>query len=294
LYVNNVYGDDSNDGLSRTTPKKSIQGAVGALPPVLRHPCAVFLIETNVPYSIDAMKKNMKTIYLGDGDVQQIKHYAIEGLSHTIQEEGRLFIGRDPSNTTDYITITAEGFAGFGDGPTSAFVVTDTRVVFSGVRFQKFLNASVYIMDSNVDFVDCVWDNNFIGVSITDGSSVVVSRSNLILGSSGTGFILSESSMTNSDLTLSVSGIPNSAFVCERSANLTLMKHDLTHENGVVSSTPIVLVKLNSNLVCSQDFTSAGKATLVSNSTMTRTVSVNPFAGGISTDVSSVVATDVS
>lgn len=293
IYVDNVHGNDSFDGYSPQTPKRSIPAAVMALPPVLRHPCAIYLIQTSQAYKIKDLKNSLKHVYLGDGDVQPLSHHCIAGLSLTLQDEGRLYVGRAPGST-DYVEITAEGYTGFGDGPTSAFVVTDTRVVFSGIRFKGFTDPAIYAVDTYVDFVDCDWVGNFVAGSFTDGSSATISKCSLSIAA-GTGFILSDSSLTVSETRLTQTGSAvNSFFVCERTSNLTLAKHKPEDDTNVTVASTIVLAKLNSTVVCTKDYSATGKASLISNSVLTRTVDSTPFGGGISTDTSSQVMTDIS
>lgn len=292
IFVDNVHGNDSFDGYSAQTPKRSIPAAVAALPPVLRHPCSIFLIHTSNPYKIKDLKASLRHVYLGDGDVQPLSHHCIMGLSHTLQDEGRLYIGRAPGST-DYVEISAEGYVGFGDGPTSAFVITDTRVIFSGIRFRGFINPAIYSVDSYLDFVDCEWIGNFVSGSFSNGSSVTISKSKVSINS-GVGFILSDASLTASDVKLTASGSVSSFYVCERTSNLTLSKHVPEDDTNITGTSTVVLAKLNSTVVCTKDFTSTGKANLISNSVLTRTVDSTPFAGGVSTDASSQVLTDVS
>ena len=240
------------------------------------------------------LKSAMSKVYLGDGDVQSAVNYCLASVGHTIQENGRLYIGRTVGEL-GYPEISAYGYVGFGDGPTSAFIVSDTRAVFNGLKFSNFVNPAVYGVDSYVDFVDCVWENNFVSGSFVDGCSVTMSKGSLVLGNQGTGFILEDSALTTSALNLGVSGgTPNGFFICERTSNLTLTNHSTDAEAAVVNSTNIVFAKLNSTVVCAKDFTSVGSATLASNSVLTKTTKITPFAGGIVADTSSVQITDVS
>lgn len=295
LYINNVTGVDSNDGLTRTTPKKTFKGAFSALPPILRHPCYVFVIDTGVAYSMSALKSQLVSAKLGDGEVQPIKNYCIDSLAFTIQNEGRLYIGREAS-ATGYIEVNASNFIGFGDGPTSAFVVSDTRVTFNGFKFSNFQNASIVGVDSIIDFVDCKWTNNAVAASLYNGCSATLRRGEISLLGGATGFILegSDALVSSLDLTAADPQV-NSFFVCERSSNLTFQKSGTeTDIHTLTSDETVVIAKLNSNVVCNQNFASLGKAFLYSNSSITRTVLINPFVNGIILDPSSVIATDIS
>lgn len=294
IFVNNVHGSDSLDGLTPTTPKKSIGAAIAALPPVLRHPCFIYLADTGTAYKMKDYTSSMKRVHLGDGSIVSSVHYCLGSFSHTLQDTGRIYIGRAPG-VEGVVDISAEGFVGFGDGPSSAFVVTDTRVVFSGLRFRGFVNPAVYSVDSYVDIIDCEWENNFISGSFTDGSTVTVNGGHISLTNSGTGFILSNSTLLSSNVNLKTdNGNINAFYVCDRTSNLTLTGHYSSQEYQVSNVTPVVIAKLGSTVVCSKEFTSTGRATLVSNSVLTRTTHVTPFAGGITTDTSSTIMTDVS
>lgn len=294
LYVNNINGSDSLDGLTPNTPKKSVGAALAALPPVLRHPCFIYLMATGAPYRLREYQKSMKRVLIGNGNTTSVNHYCLGAFSHTLQDTGRVHISRAPG-VESTIEITAEGFAGFGDGATSAFVVTDTRVVFSGIKFKGFVNPAVFSVDSYVDFLDCEWENCYVSGSFTDGSTATVSRGSVTLTNSGTGFIVSNSNLLSTEVGLKTDGGNINAFyVCDRTANLTLMNHGPHQETQIQNVTPIVLAKLNSTVVCSKDFSSVGRAALVSNSVLTRTTHVTPFAGGVSLDTSSMVTTDVS
>ncbi len=294
VYINNVTGNDTYDGSSVVTPKRTLYGALSALPPVLRHPCFIYLVNTNIAYNLRDLKSAMTKVYLGDGDVQSSTSYCLANIGHTIQDGGRLYIGK-VLGELGYPEISAAGYVGFGDGPSSAFIVTDSRVVFSGLKFSSFVNPAVYAIDSYVDFIDCQWQDNFIAGSFIDGCSVTMTRGNLVMANSGTGFILEDSALTASNLKLGVSGgVVNSFFVCERTSNLTLQNHATTDETNLTAAATIVLAKLGSTIVCSKTFASAGSATVAMNSVLTRTPTVTPFAGGIVVDSSSVVMTDIS
>ena len=313
LYVNNASGNDAYDGLSIVTPKATIKAALNALPSVLRHPCYVFLVATAKPYKMSEAKAKgwLEAAKLGDGEITPINHYCLNNVSFSIQDEGRLYIGRE-ANATDYIVIDASDLTPYGDGPTSAFVVDNSRVVFNGISFRGFRDASIYALSSSVELVDCVFDSNLVSGSFYNGCNVTASRCAINLVAAGTGFIVSNSDLASSSTALTaIEPRVNSFYVCERSGSLTLSNHKVTDETNISreewvvdSEHPsgafvtryetIVLAKLNSSVVCSQSFASNGAAKLLSNATLTKPVTVTSFLGGIAADPSAIVTTDVS
>ena len=62
----------------------------------------------------------------------------------------------------------------------------------------------VIAIDADVEFVNCTFSNNLVSGSFEQGSTVVMDGGTIALGSSGNGFILSQSEMGTSGVTLSV------------------------------------------------------------------------------------------
>jgi hypothetical protein len=296
LYVNNLNGNDANDGLSINTPKLTVTGALSVLPPVLRHPCNVQLMATASPYSILALKDTLQVIALGDGDIRASKYYALANISYSIQEEGRLVITRQ-SGTVGTVVIDATGFNGFGDGPTSAFFVDNSRVIFNGISFKGFRDPAIKGLDSNIDFVDCSWEDNIQSGSFEQGCSVIIDRGFISLPDGGTGMVLSQSELTVSEpiFVVEVGANAGAFFVAERQSTLNLQTHGTStvQETNIQSSTVIAASQLNSSIVVTADFQSTGKATLTASSILARTIRVNPFLGGVDTDASSNVVNPI-
>jgi hypothetical protein len=292
LYVNNVTGNDQNNGQSVLSPVKSIAAAIALLPPVLRHPCSIQLMNTSTSYVINSSTP-LQIISYGDGDVLSSRYYALGCLSFVVQQSGRLVITRMP-NETSYIGIDATGFSGYGDGPTSAFFIDNSRVMFNGLNFIGFTDPAVRGIDADVEFIDCRFTSNLIAGSFDQGSSVVIDRGLLTLGN-GTGFILSQSDLTTSNLVLGVSAgaTPNSFFVAERSSSLTLTNHATTDETNVTGAVLVAQAQLNSSIVCDPSFTTGGAATIKKNSVLSRTVAISPFIGGVTADASSNITTNL-
>jgi hypothetical protein len=294
VYVNNLTGDDKNDGLTKATAKKTVAGALSVLPSVLRHPCSIQLMETGSAYSISDNQPTLEVMALGDGDVRALKYYALGNLAFTIQDSGRLVVTRE-SGATGLITIDATGFSGFGDGPTSAFFVDNSRVLFNGIEFRGFRDPAIKAIDADVEFVNCQFTNNIVAGSFEQGSSIVATDSLIVLGDGSIGMILSQSDMVTSGTGFQVTAgaTPGVFFAVQRGSSLTLQTHTTAGETNVTSGTTIAQAQLNSSVTCENDFTTAGKLILAANSVLSRTVAVNPFIGGVSADDSSTVTTSL-
>lgn len=292
LYVNNVHGSDAQDGYTAVTAKKTIAAALALLPPILRHPCYVYITDTKVPYKLTDLA-SLSKVFFGDGDNQPVVDYCMGSIAHSVQDAGRLYIGRSPEST-GYPEISALGYVGYGDGPTHAFVIRESQAIFSGLAFTNFVSPAIYAVDSYVDFIDCQWTNCFIAGSITDGCTASISKGSCAPSLNGTGFILEDSALTASALSLNATNQINAMFVCERTSNLTLTNHTVTDDTSVTVLTPVVLAKLGSTVVCTKSYSSSGNCSIYSNSVLTRTTTVSPFAGGVISDASASTVTDVS
>jgi hypothetical protein len=296
LYVNNASGNDSNDGLTVTTAKLTITSAIGTLPPVLRHPCSIQLVTTGVSYDIGTLSSTLQIIALGDGVIRSAKWYALANLAFSIQEEGRIVITSTASATSP-IVIEATNWAGFGDGPTSAFFVDGSRVLFNNIQFQGFTNPAVYGIDSDIEFVNCVFSDNVQAGGFEQGCGVILTGGSISLPTSGSGFILSQSVLTVSDmdLTVAAAAVPGAFFTGERSSSLNLFLHSPAtgKETNLSASTIVAYAQLNSNIVVASSFQSVGQAVLTANSVLSRSVTIDPFLGGIILDSSSSVVTQL-
>lgn len=297
LYVNNVSGVDTNDGLSLNTPLRNITTALNLLPSVLRHPCSVQLADTNTPYLISNLQSTLQEIALGDGDIRSAVYYALGNCSFTIQEVGRLVISAVPG-AVNPIVIDATGFAGFGSGPTSAFFIDNTRVIFNLISFIGFTNPAIYAIDSDVDFVDCTFSNNLQAGAFSQGCNVIMDRGSITLPDGGVGMVMSSSEFTasNVNLTLNPGAAVGGFFVGERNSTLNLQGHIASSitETNIASTTTVAEAEFNSSIVVTSDFQTNGNAVLLANSTLARTVTVNPFLGGVTADSSSNTVTVLS
>ncbi len=294
LYVNNVGGNDSNNGLTPQAAKLTITGAVNALPPVLRHPCSIQLVTTGVPYTIANISSSLQIIALGDGTIRTAKWYALANLAFSIQEEGRVVI-TSTANATLPITIDATTWTGFGDGPTSAFFVNNSRVLFNNILFQGFVNPAVYGIDSDIEFVGCFFNNNAQAGGFEQGSGVIMTGGSMSLPMGGTGFVLSQSELTVSGALLAVAtgATPGAFFTAERSSCVNLSQHQASQETGVLPTTVIAYAQLNSSIVADSTFQSAGEAVLTALSVLARSPTIDPFLGGIQADATSSVVVQI-
>lgn len=296
LYVNNLGGNDTNDGLSRTSAKKTIQSALDALPPVLRHPVTVYLVDSGHPYSIkDAQDSNyIKVAAFGDGVVRNVKYYCVYNMAFEIQSAGRLLMTCEPG-TTNPIVISGEGAIPYGDGSISAFIVSDSRVLFNGIKFQAFQDQALKVIDSDTEVINCIFEDNLQAISAEEGSSVVISGGEFNLSAGQTGVVLTDSVLTVTNHTLTGNPNCNAFYIGERGSHITLRSHNPSQETNILNSTVVAVAKINSSIICSSDFVSNGGAHVVINSVLTKSGS-NPFLGGVTSDGSVVtpVITDIS
>jgi hypothetical protein len=295
LYVNNgLAGNNDNDGLSLSTPKATITAALDALPPVLCHPCSIQLVDTNVNFSISTLQSSLQEIALGDGNIRSAIYYAIGNLAFTIQEAGRLVITA-VSGATNPVVIDATGFTGFGDGPTSAFFVDNSRVIFNNLTFKGFTNPAIYAIDSDIDFVNCTFINNLQAGAFSQGCNAVFAGGSITLPDGGTGVVASSSEVTVSNVGLAVStnATPGPFFTGERNSTINLQTHTTgsLEETRVLTTTVVAQAEFNSSVVVTSDFQTNGSAVLSANSTLARTVTTNPFIGGVTADSSSNTVT---
>ena len=170
--------------------------------------------------------QQLQVIALGDGSIRTAKWYALANLAFSIQDEGRIVI-TSTATATSPIVIDATGWAGFGDGPTSAFFVDNSRVLFNNIQFQGFINPAVYGIDSDVEFVNCFFQNNVQAGGFEQGSGIIMTGGSVSLPSYGNGFVLSQSELTVSGVTLAVPvGVtPGSFFTAERGSCINLSLH---------------------------------------------------------------------
>ena len=293
LYVNNVAGDDANDGLLKATAKKTIHAAIATLPPVLRHPVAIILVDTGHPYSIkDLQQVDFTQALLGDGETRSARYYCLGHIAFVMQESARITIGRE-TTTGERITLDASGFTGFGDGPTFAFLISDSRVILHGLRFTGFTTAAVKVIDSDVEFLDCELGPNLTGFSAEQGALVTLNGGLVTLGAENIGGILASSSLRVSQTVLKVlpGGTPGAFFVAERSSNMNFQDHNFTlnpdMESGVTTGHTVALARTSSTVTCEPSWISNGKCVLQTNSTLVRSVGLSPFRGGLDKDTSS-------
>ena len=179
-----------------------------------------------------------------------------------------------------------------------AFVVSSSRVIFNGISFTNFIQPSVIIEDSDVEFLDCNSTGNQQFVSASDGSTVIFNKGSISLGELATGLVMNDSSLlvSGSPVLTSTSVKSDAFFVADRTSNITLDKHDVQSnsslEVGIVSSTLVLRAQMNSTVSCNPTWSTNGRAILATNSVLTNNIAKTPFLGGISVDLSSNVITN--
>lgn len=292
LYVSNTTGKDSNDGLSPLTPKVTLQAALAVLPPVLRHPVTIYLMDTGVPYLLSQMFSagTISAAVMGSGINRGYpKHYCVFNLAFNLQEAGRLLISNQVG-ASNPVEISGLGVLPQGDGPVSAFVVSDSRAQFHEIKFTNFVDPALAIMDSDVELSNCVFASNIQAAELTEGSGCILNGGEINLPAGGTGFVLSEASLYMANVKLTAANSVNAFVVATMNSDVTLSTHTLGMETGVTNSTRVVNARLNSTVVCDPNFTTMGSCDISTSSVLSSPTSIASFQGGVTSDASSVVS----
>lgn len=297
LYVNNVSGSDTYDGSTKTSAKKTIAAAIGMLPPVIRHPISIVLVNSGTPYTIkDMATAQLQTALLGDGETRSAKTYVLGHLAFTMQDQGRITIGREGGTMTPRVVIDGGGFDGFPDGAMSAFLVYDSRVILNGIKFAGFVSHAypaygIKAIDADVELYDCEFTGNLLGVS-AERSAITVNKGRILLDDGSTGVELQGSSLLVSGPTLEVvqGQKPQAFFVGDYNSSIQLTKHDVlktpTLESHIGAGVNIIWLRSGASATCDTTFVTNGSAKLQSNSVLTRGA-VQSFRGGVDADESS-------
>jgi hypothetical protein len=174
-------------------------------------------------------------------------------------------------------------------------------VIFNGILFKGFQNnEAIKAKNSDVQFVDCSFQNNLQAASfeeacgvIFDGGTITASSSSLgqIEGTGGT-----EITAVGVDLAVTVGATPGPFYVVERGSSLTLQTHGIsgTEETNITNSTVVAQAELNSSIQVTSDFQTNGQCVLEANSILAYTVTTNSFLGGIVADATSNTVTQLS
>ena len=301
LFVNNLNGSDNNDGLSVQTAKFSVLSAVAELPPVLRHVCTVQIADTGLPYSIAtiAASSGLQQIAVGDGVSQSLFVFALANLSRVVQDGGRLVISVQ-AGSSNQVTIDATGFSGSGNGPTHAFYVDTSRVIFNGVLFKGFQDAAIKAKNADVQYVNCAWVDCLQAGSYEEACGVSIDGGSITLPNSGFGHIATGGTtitVSSVNLAVDVGAVPSPFFTVERGSTINLQTHgtgSLEESTNFATLHPVVAqAELNSSIVTATDFQTNGSAILEANSVLARQVTINPFLGGVTADDSSTIVTQL-
>jgi hypothetical protein len=111
--------------------------------------------------------------------------------------------------------------------------------------------------------------------------------------------ILAQSELTSSNTVFALDVVEGQVvttspfFVAERQSTVNLQTHSTStlQEINIQPTTVIAEAQLNSSIVVTSDFQTAGMAVLQANSVLMRQVTISPFIGGVTTDGSSSVVT---
>lgn len=185
LYVDANAGDDANDGLSLANAKRTIQGAVALIPPIVRH---------NVVVSVAAGTYR-------DGAANSA---LVDISSISVSRGGRIEIRGDVSNPSSVILSGDDAAApGTAVTPFGIFVNNTRRVYLYGLQIQNFHDGAIYYhrgASGNVE--DCIMrDNRVHGLVVTKFSDVLVYRTSALSNGdvddsgnpfSGAGFLVHE------------------------------------------------------------------------------------------------------
>jgi hypothetical protein len=207
------------------------------------------------------------------------------------------------SGATDQAVIDATGFSGTGLGPTYAFYIDTSRVIFNGIVFKGFQSSAIKGRNADIQFVNCGWVDNLQAGSYEEACGVVIDGGSITLPSSGVGHIGTGGtsiSATSVNMLLETSPAAlNTApfFVVERGSNLTLMTHGVSGlQENLPQVSPFIIVaqaELNSSVVVTADFQTWGSCVLEANSVLAQTVQTNSFLGGVIADVTSSTVTQL-
>ena len=305
IFVNNVTGSDIADGMTLDTAKYSVKAALDSIPPVIRFPVSIVLVDTGKAFTLaDFAVGLFEQALVGDGQTRAATYYSLGSIAFSMQESARITIGR-ATKTGDRIVIDGGNVVGnsampfAASNPVMAFFVANSRVIFNGIQFKGFQGAAVMASNSDVEFLDCSLAENVLGVSADQNSIITFNGGEVRLGDGCLGADVTQSGVTVDGTILTVTGgTPSAFFQIELNSSMNLMNHNgllasTGSENGIVASTLVAVAKTNSVIVSHPTWVSQGSVKLSANSTLERSTAINPFQGGIVADPSSCIVADL-
>lgn len=279
LYVDNVLGDDANDGTSPEDPVKTVRQAMALLPPILRHPVSVLLVANpDAPYRLSDLASGHLGLSQKEGGV-----YCAGEVAFTMQDAGSLTFGRaDSGALAPPVIFDSTGFT-WTAGPIAAFVVSSGRVVFSEITFKGtpapfngVLYGSVRVYGADVAFINCTLDHPVVGVTALQGARISWTDGTIILGAVEVGIMATDSSVvvtgtnTGSGVVLvRDGGNPNAFFHVNCGGVLTLNRHHPSQKPGCEVGFPyltqenlpvVARAELGATIIAESQFSTQGAA----------------------------------
>lgn len=277
LYIDNVLGDDANDGTSPEDPVKTVRQAMALLPPILRHPVSVLLVANpDAPYRLADLTSGGLSLSQKEGGI-----YCAGEVAFTMQDAGSLTFGRaDSGRLAPPVIFDSTGFT-WTSGPATAFVVSSGRVVFSEITFKGtpapfngVLYGAVRVYGADVAFVDCKLDHPVVGVTALQGARISWTDGTIILGAVEVGIMATDSSVSVSGTTAGSGvvlvrdgGSPSAFFYVNCGGVLTLNRHQPSQKPDCEvgfpylsqDSLPIVArAELNATIIAEAQFSTQG------------------------------------
>jgi len=223
-WVDVLTGDDSNSGLTREAPRKSIQSLINSLPAVIHNAITINVnglttISTDV---IPSINLSSVTPY---GSPRSGHVYSLLHTSFNTQGDGVVIIQKDPTTNTSASIVIPEGTP-FVDYPIYGWLHTNGNLVIKG-----FSNTSVDSIilaaypGTTVSIEECAFDGGEIQI-LSYGANVSVASSSLsnptkhaILATSGGSVTLGEKMVVNKSSSL-WDGTHYEFFVAEKNSSI--------------------------------------------------------------------------
>jgi hypothetical protein len=293
IYVDNVNGSASNDGMSPESPLPTVNSALALLPPILLHPVSI-LLQGNVskPYRLSDLVQTDFAYSSLEGGI-----YCLGDIGFTMQGAGCLTIGctQPPGLGVTPVVISGQGISGndaswAGSTPFCAFAIAAGHVVFNGITFNapgsllpfwtEF--GAVRADGAEVEFRNCSLLHPQLGVTAVSGSRITLTDTTATLGPTEVGVLGSESNIDVINPTLVVINQDGSTatdmsmvfFAVTSGGSLTLaadaaaapVNPDPTQETGFPGRPgpfpTVAQAELGSTIIAGGDFYTLGQAVL--------------------------------
>src|SRR5208337_124588 len=129
-----------------------------------------------------------------------------------------------------------------GSGPTHAFYVDTSRVIFNGILFKGFQDSAIKAKNADVQYVNCGWLDCLQAGSYEEACGVAIDGGSITLPNSGFGHIgTGGTTITVKGVNLAVDAgaAPSPFFTVERGSTVNLQTHGTgsLEESNVTAST---------------------------------------------------------